>query len=408
MSMPDVQTRPLASEPKATATVAAPAESWSLLRWLVVAGLIVVLGAAATALVKMMPTEGVQGQQEKEFLDVTKPDGPAGKAVIDSDLNYNFGVLAQNQEGTHTWVLKNEGHGDLLLSKGRADCSCTIANFSDSKPTYVLKAGDHTEVTLSWNTRTFDGGFKKSADVNILNDPDRQTLEFTIAGSVRPAITVQPPEKATAFGSVASDATERTKFAIASADKPDLKILKLTTTSPDEVSASAAPLPDADRKGLGWDAMKGGYLISVEIKPSTNLGVFQEEVIVTTDHPVLPEVRFTVGGKRDGPIRLTPDAVRMHQVKSDDGAATTIMISIRNAPDTKLEVVETPDNLKVEIIPSDVKIGTVAKVRQVKMIVTVPPGTPAGLIGGIITLKSDHPQARQVKIPVDVIILGGE
>ena len=406
MSIQDVQQKPLASElPEA---VAAPAESWSLLRWLIVAGLMVVVGGVATALVKMMPTEGLQGQQEKEFLDVAKPDGPAGKAVIDSDLNYNFGVLAQNKDGKHTWVLKNEGHGDLLLSKGPADCSCTIANFSDDKPTYALKAGAETEVTLSWNTRTFDGGFKKNATVNVLNDPDRQALVFTIAGSVRPAITVQPKEQAAAFGSIASDATETTKFAIASADKPDLKILKIITTSPDEVSAKAAPLPDADRKALEWQAMKGGFLITVEVKPSANLGVFQEEVIVTTDHPVLPEIRFTVGGKRDGPIRLTPDAVRMHQVKSDDGASTTIMISVRNAPDTKLEVVETPDNLKVEIIPSDLKTGTVAKVRQLKMVVTVPPGTPAGLIEGTITLKSDHPLARQVKIPVDVIILGGE
>ncbi len=406
MSIQDVRTKALA--PEQPEAVAAPAESWSLLRWLIVAGLMVVLGGAATALVKLMPTEGLQGQEENKFLVNTKPDGPAGKAVIDSDLTYDFGVLAQNQEGKHTWVLKNEGHGDLLLSKGEADCSCTIANFSDSKPTYVLKAGDQTEVTLSWNTRTFDGGFKKNAAVNVLNDPERQSLVFSIAGSVRPAITVQPKEQAATFGSIPSDATETTKFAIASADKPDMKILKIITTSPAEVSAKAAPLPDADRKALEWVAMKGGYLITVEVKPSTNLGVFQEDVVVTTDHPVLPEVRFTVGGKRDGPIRLTPDAVRMHQVRADDGASTTMMISVRNAPDTKLEVVEAPDNLKVEIIPSDVKTGSVAKVRQFKMVVTVPPGTPTGLIEGTITLKSDHPQARQVKIPVDVIILGGQ
>ena len=67
MSMPDVQTKPLAADPKAT--VAAPAESWSLLRWLIVAGLMVVVGGAATALVKMMPTEGLPGQEAKKFLE---------------------------------------------------------------------------------------------------------------------------------------------------------------------------------------------------------------------------------------------------------------------------------------------------------------------------------------------------
>ena len=86
----------------------------------------------------------------------------------------------------------------------------------------------------------------------------------------------------------------------------------------------------------------------------------------------------------------------------------TLVIMVRNAPETKFEVVEKPDNLKVEIIPSDVNTGTIAKVRRYKMVVTVPPGTPAGQIDGAITLKSDHPQASRVKIPVDVVVLGGE
>jgi Protein of unknown function (DUF1573) len=407
MSSPDVQEKPPATEPSAEA-VSVRSESWSLLRWLIAAALIVVVGASATAILKMMPTEGLPGEEAKKFLIVAPSDRLPGKATLAEDATFNFGVMAQKQKGAHTWVLKNEGSGDLLLSLGDHDCSCTVANFDDNQPTYNLKAGTQTEVTLSWETRTYDGGLKKHAAINLLNDPDRSSVVFTIEGSVRPAIAVQPAERVQMFAATPNDQPQTTKFAIASADKPDLKILKITTTSPDEVVATAVPLPDADRRGLEWQAMKGGFLINVELKPSKNLGAFQEEIVVTTDHPILPEVTLIVGGKRTGPISLTPDVVRMHQVKSADGAEMTMVIMVRNAPETKFEVVEKPDNLKVEIIPSDVNTGTIAKVRRYKMVVTVPPGTPAGLIDGAITLKSDHPQGRMVKIPVDVVVLGGE
>ena len=185
MSSPEVREKPPATEPSAE-VVSVRSESWSLLRWLIVAGLIVVVGGSATAIVKMMPTEGLPGEEAKKFLRNTKPDGPPGRATLAEDATFNFGVMPQKQKGTHTWVLKNEGSGDLLLSMGDHDCSCTVANFSDNEPTYNLKAGTQTEVTLSWDTRTYDGGMKKHAAINVMNDPDRSSVVFTIEGSVRP------------------------------------------------------------------------------------------------------------------------------------------------------------------------------------------------------------------------------
>ena len=40
------------------------------------------------------------------------------------------------------------------------------------------------------------------------------------------------------------------------------------------------------------------------------------------------------------------------------------------------------------------------------MTVTIPPRTPPGVIAGPIVLKTDHPLAGEVKIPVHVVVLG--
>lgn len=83
------------------------------------------------------------------------------------------------------------------------------------------------------------------------------------------------------------------------------------------------------------------------------------------------------------------------------------MILVRGADDTKFEVADCPKNLKVEIIKADVKSGSAVKVGQYRMIVTVPPGTPPGVILGEISLTSNHPQAERLKIPVDCTVLSG-
>lgn len=400
MSSPEVQGQPIAPEP------AMPAEPSSLIRWLVLAALIVALAGAMTVVVRMLPAEASEGGAGTDFPVPVARKGPPGKVVLSEDTTYKFGVMPQLTKGTRTWVIKNEGKGDVELSKGPSTCSCTIANFSNEKKSFTLAPGASTEITLTWETREFDGHYEKSATINVLGDPERSHIVLAVEGTVRPAIIVMPKERVLTFGDIPGDQSQSGKFAIISTDKPDFKIVALTSSRPEEIGLAFVPLPDEDRKALEWTAMPGGYLIQFELKPSKSLGVFNEEIVVTTDHPLAKELRLTVGGKRIGPISLIPETVRLHNVSPDQGASNTVMITVRNAPDTAFEVLSKPDNLKVEITPSDVRIGSVAKVRQYRLTVTVPPGAPEGVINSTIVLKSSHPQADRVTVPVDITVVG--
>jgi len=396
MSSPDVR-----SAPKP-----APAESSSLVRWLFLAAILVVLAVGASIVIPMLPTEG-RPDEGSLAGGPMKPKGPPGKVVLSEDPAYKFDVMPQRTTGTHTWTFKNEGTGNLELWKGPSTCSCTIANFPDAKSTLTLKPGGSTEITLTWETRDFEGKYEKSATINVLGDPERQRVVFSVEGTIRPAVTVAPPERILAFGTYSADQPAKGKFAIASADKPDMKIVSLTSTRPDEIVLTPVPLPDSDRQELDWTKMKGGYLIKVEIKPSKSLGPFSEEIIVTTDHPLVKEVRLTIGGKREGPISVFPETAYLHNVSPEDGGTAAVMITVRGGTKTKLEVLEAPNNLKVEVAPVDVKTGTDVQVSRYRMTVTVPPDTASGIINGTIVLKSDHPLVNRVKVPVDITVLGG-
>ena len=383
-------------------------DAGSFLRWIVATAVIVVLAAGAFLLVRMLPPEDPSNEGSLNFPIRSKPQGPPGRIVLTEDTSYTFGVMPQKETGTHTWILKNAGEGDLELSQGPSTCSCTIANFSDKTKTFRLGPDKSTEITLSWETRDFDGKYgPKSATINILGDPDQSQVVFSVEGTVRPAVAVMPKERILSFGDVPSDQTASSRFAVASADQPDLKILNMTSTKPGLLTLTAKPLPDEDRTELGWTAMTGGYLIEVELQPSKDLGVFREEIVVATDHPRVSEIRLTASGKRSGPISVIPEAIHQSNLRPDSGGSVSVMLLVRDAPETKFEVLSKPDNLKVEVIPADLRTGSAVMVRQYRVTVTVPPGTPSGEIEGVITLKSDHPLAEQVVIPVDIAVLGG-
>ncbi len=382
-----------------------PSESSSFLKWLVASVIIVALAAGAAIGVRYLPTENPNDTSTLSFPVPKKRAGPPGKIVLDESPTYVFGVMPQRSKGTHTWTFKNGGEGVLELSKGPSTCSCTIANFKSEKDVLVLEPGKSTEINLTWETREFDGKFEKSATINVVGDADRSQVIFAVEGTVKPSMAIMPKERTLSFGDVPNDASRKVSFALASSDMPEFKILTVTSSQPDAFNIETVPLPDDERQQLNWTTMTGGFKVNVELKPSKELGSFNEEIIVTTDHPKVAEIRLSAGGRRSGPVSIVPQVVQMHNIAPADGGVQTLMVIVRNGEDTTLEVLDAPENVKVEIASADLKSGSAVKVRQFRVTVTVPPGTPSGVISGEITLKSNHPRAERLKIPVDISVL---
>ncbi len=364
-----------------------------MMRWVILAVLVVAITATATVIVQFLPVDS-SDKVEYPLAPVTK--GPKPRVVVEGDLVYKFGTMAQQVEGKRTWVVHNEGQGDLVLTMVTSSCSCTIANLADGKMATV-KPGGKTEIVLSWNTKDRDGSYRQSATI-ATNDPERQTFELVVEGTVRPAIVVLPDVNLN-FMEISNDEPDhRAGVALYSSDKPDLKILKLTTSKPGVILAEHEPLTQEDRKTFQIEA---GHRVNVDVKSGLPLSVFREEVVIETDHPRQPEVRLTLVGKMVGPISVTPfEQVRMHDVSSLRGRRIEMGLLVRSQRPTKFQVERKPEKLKVEIAPSD-KPHEKGKYR---MFVSVPPGTPPGEIEDEIVLKTDHPQASEVIIPVNVYI----
>jgi hypothetical protein len=376
-----------------------------MMRWVLLVVLVVLVSAAVPLVLTALPTE----DESVPGLTPVGPerDGPVGAVELSGDTDYDFGYLALGNSGKHTWTIKNVGEGPLDLLKGSSTCSCTVANFEKDPRTGVtidkltLKPGETHEITVSWTPKT-GGKFGKETSVET-NDPKNPVIWFRIRGEVKPAIVTVPASEVLDLGRVFNSEGLKTKMAMASPDRPETKVLKATSSRPELIEAEIVPLDEEDLKELEF---KSGYRINFTVKPSTEIGNFREEVVFETDHPQMKTLTITVTGRLEGPISVVPPSIRINGATSSDGGSRSVVLSVTDHRETKFDVAEKPENCQVEIQPAS-KSDT-GKARLYKMTVSVPPGTPPGVIRGDIVLKTDHPGVSHLSVPFEAVVLGGQ
>jgi hypothetical protein len=367
--------------------------------WIVLILVLVGLSAAATVAVQTWSSGGSGGLDQPVL---TRPDrGNANnpKAVVEGKLDYNFGTLPQRTTGKHAWVVRNAGKSDLELWMISSTCSCTLAKFKDGKK-QVVKPGDSTEIVLEYETRENNGDYAKGAEIGT-NDPGFPSFSLAAKGKVYPAVMTYPADGTLNFGSISNDRDDNVgRIAVFSVDRPETKVLKVTSANPNVVGEAKEMTPE-EIKGLPSAAIKRGTKVQVHIKSGMTLGAFRDEAVIVTDHPKQPEVRIMLVGKMNGPINLVPGAVSMHDVYGKAGASTELAVIVASARATKFEVVKKPEKLNVEVVPADAE----KKPGRYRLVVTVPPGTPSARIEDEILLKTDHPKAGSLLVPVSIWVL---
>ena len=372
-------------------------------RWGILVVLLVGLSAAGTMVMQYLPDRTSAGGPEEVAILSGSSDSSAGpkpklKIVSGGDTTYNFGTLPQRATGKHTWTIKNEGEGDLEIWMAHATCSCTVAKFKDGTKA-IVKPGETTEIDLEFETRENNGEYVKGAEIGS-NDPAMLSFPLNVKGLVFPAVQTYPPEPVANLSTISNDEPAHVvKFAVYSKDRPETKVVKVTCSSKN-IEAVVRPMSADEKKRMPPELTEKAEIVSITVKDTLPLGLFREEVIVTTDHPKQPEVRYGVAGSMLGPVNLQPARLIMHDVSGKAGAAGELAVVVRNKRPTKVEIVKKPDGVQAEILPA--ANGAAGRYR---LVVTVPPGTPPVRIEELIVLKTDHPKAAELKVPLSIWVL---
>ncbi len=372
-----------------------------MMRWVILAVIVIAISAVA-AFVAMSGSSSEMLNEPGFFPGASRPKGPPPKLVLDGALIHEFGLMGQQKKGQHLWEIRNEGPGDLILKGGQPSCSCTVLNLKPGAE-LTVKPGEAYSLKVEWETRANMGPYEKSASV-YSNDATYPELVFHVKGTIRPALVTMPPYgEALDLHNVPNTKPFVATAFVGSPDHPETKITKIVNSQPELLDVTAVPLSKEEAKVLD---VKRGYKLNITVKPSEKIGGFSEKIVVKTDHPDGAEAEFTVVGRVVGPISVVPSMVK-HNIAGHTGGSTSVKLWVQGQDQTEFTVVKKPDKLKVTIAPDDEKgkpSPTAGTGRAYRLTATVAPGTPACILDEPIVLKTNHPGAGEIEIPVEILV----
>ncbi len=88
---------------------------------------------------------------------------------------HDFGVVIQGEKVSHTYVFKNVGKSNLIISSVTASCGCTVSKY-DTKP---IAPGEEGKIEIVFDSSGRSGIQNKSITVLSNTQPNRIELHFT-------------------------------------------------------------------------------------------------------------------------------------------------------------------------------------------------------------------------------------
>ena len=92
--------------------------------------------------------------------------------LLVSEEEWDFGKVIQGEKPTHTFIVKNEGKGDLIIEGLKESCSCIEVSISNT----LIQPGESAEIRVSYDTTDYQGKDEKHFHIysNDLLVPDKR------------------------------------------------------------------------------------------------------------------------------------------------------------------------------------------------------------------------------------------
>jgi hypothetical protein len=345
---------------------------------------------------------------QDDWPDISK-SGPHPLAVA-VEPTYDFGKALPGEEGSHTFIIRNEGQADLVLAKGPSTCQCTMSELASRS----IPPGEAGEITLSWTPKFTMAEFSQSAEIRT-NDPEHRSIRLTVKGIVEDLIRIEPAD-VWAAGAVSAGEPMVLTGTITSSFLEEFTIHEIQTSG-DLVQGEATPL-DAD--ALAEKGASSGYQIKVTLFPGGPMGSFTEEITLRTDIRGETNLTISVNGSRQGPLEIAPlPGIRwfgetltagLGVIESKDSRSGTLFIFIEAPPDgqePEIELVEKSPDLLEARLERDSAFQSKNRARY-RLVLGVPAGLPAMTRtrenAATVKFKTNHPAASEFTIRVAFVI----
>jgi hypothetical protein len=293
------------------------------------------------------------------------------------------GTVAKGHVVDATFVVKNTGGADLVISDARPSCGCTVASFDR-----VIKPGAEGKIHSSVDTKSFSGPISKSIVVHS-NDPERPQLNLFIKAMVKPFVDVLPQ----AF----------VRFSVIKGDSAGQDVVLLSEekgfrptiaeTSQPYVKAEVLPAGDKDKiPGRSGDQ----YKVRISVMPDAPEGLLNAPIRVATGVAQQPTIEIPVSGIVRPRVSVTPVTVNFGNFTAGKDPITRNIIVTNNKPGVPVKVTRAEVSVPgfiTDVVPTQDGISYTVVVKASNKV-------KKGALDGTVKLFTSDKERAVIEIPL--------
>lgn len=321
---------------------------------------------------------------------VQEPDGNSitdeGALIRIEEDRIDAGVVMRGEVVRHTFVVKNEGSGELKIRDVKAFCGCTVSKFDAS-----IAPGKEGAVMLTVDTSELQGPQSKRAIV-LSNDMANQKVELFIAFYVKAYIDVSP---ARSFRVTAVQGYPSTSELVLSSEESDFSPSGTDVRLP-FLSATIVPVLDGDRV----PHKKGKQVkVRLSVAPNSPAGAVGGTVTVFTGTKSEPKKEIPIAGIVLSRVDTVPKEISFGTV--DPREAPVRVVTVRSHvpggyPISVTNAVTDIPGLIVEVTPVDETSVRIA-LRATEML-------KGGEFQGTLRITTDDAKSGVLSVPLKGIV----
>ncbi len=95
-----------------------------------------------------------------------------------NELKHDFGKITQGEKVSYSFVFKNTGGSDLVISSAQGSCGCTVPSF----PKEAIKPGQESKIDVKFDSDGKSGLVEKT--VTLVTNCNPSTKVITISSTI--------------------------------------------------------------------------------------------------------------------------------------------------------------------------------------------------------------------------------
>lgn len=323
------------------------------------------------------------------------------KAVCDRP-EHDLGTVDLADKIEHTFLVRNEGSGPLLLRRGGTSCTCAMSDL----PQGEIPPGCAAQVRVGLKSGEKAGSFSQWAKV-LTNDPDQPVLLLKIRGTIRAHLAAEPPQ--IVFTALRPGESPSARLLVYSQVWPEFK-LEVPKVSRADLKWRLEP---AEPEALASRGACAGYWCEVSLPPVADRGSVAEwlEFAATSGESLgaARALRVSVNGNVVGRLTVSGDrldalgTLHVGSLRPGQGARERLTLKVRDElPDLVIRRIETkPEFLRVRVEPLTPDSARVGLYRiDVEVPADAPPCVYQGTSLGEIRIVTERPKQAEVRLKV--------